>query len=113
VGRRDVPEPYAFLDNCGNISYYTWLSGKKRRVAGNIITDGYQLIKRRLREVHDKGWELDDETEEEFWWATFADLPIWARLWDGHYLSKEIDDIHPDFFADVLELSELHKGRER
>lgn len=108
VGRRDTSGPYAFLDNCGNISYYTWLSGRERRVAGNIIKEGYQSIKERLQEVHDKGWEFDNKTEDEFWWATVGDMPIWARLWDGNYFQEEIEEIDPRFLDDVVKLSELH-----
>lgn len=113
VGRGDTPEPYAFLDNCGDVRYYTWLSGRERRVAGNIIRDGYQTIQDRLKEVHEKDWEFDDKTEDEFWWATVGNMPIWARLWDGNYLQEEVEEIHPDFLDDVVSLSELHKKKQK
>jgi MoaA/NifB/PqqE/SkfB family radical SAM enzyme len=67
VGRRDKSEPYAFLDNYGNVSYYMWLSGRERRVIGNIITDDYQSIQKHLQEVRNKDWEFDERTEDEFW----------------------------------------------
>ncbi|MBU1136211.1 MAG: radical SAM protein [Nanoarchaeota archaeon] len=111
VSRRDVSKPYAFLDNCGDVSYYTWLSGRERRVAGNIIRDGYQTIQKYLQEVHDKGCEFDDKTEDEFWWASFGDMPIWARLLGGNYFHEELEKIDPDFLDDVVELSELHTKR--
>jgi MoaA/NifB/PqqE/SkfB family radical SAM enzyme len=111
VGRRDTSEPYAFLDNCGNVSYYTWLSQGERRIIGNIISDSYQTIRERLQEVHDKDWEFDNKTEDEFWWATVGNMPIWARLWDGTYFHEEIEKIKPAFLDDVIALSELHTKR--
>lgn len=111
VGRRDTSEPYIFLDNYGNVSYYTWLSGKERRVAGNIINDGYQTIQKCLQEIHDKDWEFDNKSEDEFWWATVGNMPIWVRLWDGNYFQEEFEEIQPDFLDDVVSLSELYTRR--
>lgn len=111
VGRRDAPEPYAFMDNSGDVSYYTWLSRKERRVIGNIMRDGYRTIRKRLQEVHEKDREFDDKTYDEEWWADVGDMPLWARLWDGSYFPQEIEKIKPKFWGAVKELSELHTRR--
>jgi len=111
VGRRDTLEPYFFLDNSGDVSYYIWLSGSKRRVAGNVLRDGFRAVRERLQEVHDKDWELDDESQEEFCNAMFWDVPPWARYWDGSYSQEEIDVIEPEFYDVFMELSELHRRR--
>ncbi|MBL7160615.1 MAG: radical SAM protein [Candidatus Aenigmarchaeota archaeon] len=111
VGRNDTPEPYAFLDSCGNISYYTWLSQGERRIVGNILSDGYQTIQKRLQEIHDRDWGFDDKTEDEFWWATVGNMPIWARLRDGSYSHEELEKVEAGFLDDVMVLSELHAKR--
>jgi MoaA/NifB/PqqE/SkfB family radical SAM enzyme len=111
VGRRDISEPYAFLDNSGNISNYSWFSGRERRVIGNIMKDGFQAVKKRLQEVDQKGWELDEKTEEDFLFAIIGERPIWARLWDGSYSFEEVEEINPKFIDDVKALAELHRIR--
>lgn len=110
VGQRDTPIPYAFMDNRGDISSYTWLSGNKRRVIGNI-SEGYDKIVSYLTEIHEKDWELDDQTQDEFWVATVGDMPLWARLWDGSYFFEEIEEVSPDYLEKVAFLAKLHTRR--
>jgi MoaA/NifB/PqqE/SkfB family radical SAM enzyme len=38
VGRRDISQPYMFLENSGDVSYYNWLSMGERRALGNYST---------------------------------------------------------------------------
>jgi MoaA/NifB/PqqE/SkfB family radical SAM enzyme len=109
VGRRYSSMPYAFLDSRGDVSAYSWLSGRERRVIGNIIIDGMALIIKRLHDIHEKGMEFDDKTEEEFWYATVGDMPLWARLWDGSFSSEETEAVNPRFSRKLRELSKLHE----
>lgn len=111
IGIRDTLEPYFFLDNLGSVSYYAWLSLRKRRVIGNIINDGSHAIRERLQEVHDKDLEFDDISEEEFRAALFGDVPLWGRLWDGSYSQEEINVIKPEFYDVFMALAELHRRR--
>ena len=110
VGLRDYKRPYAFLDNSGDVSFYAWFSGRERRVLGNIIKDGFSFVKERLKEVHEKAWAFDNESEDEFVNATM-DRPVWARLDEGNYCDEEIEEIDEDYIEDVEHLAELHRER--
>jgi MoaA/NifB/PqqE/SkfB family radical SAM enzyme len=113
VGIRDTPEPYFFLDNLGGVSYYTWLSLTKRRVAGNIIKDGFQAVRERLQEVHDKDSEFDDESAEGFNAATCGDLPPWARYDEGNFSYEELEAMRPEFDGVFMALAKLYNKRTR
>jgi MoaA/NifB/PqqE/SkfB family radical SAM enzyme len=112
VGIRDGKTPYAFLENSGEITYYTWFSCDERRSAGNILTDGFSSVMQRLREVEEKGWELDEDSEKDFNEATFGDVPLWARIHDGTFSYDELDEIRPSAFRDFNHLLRLHMKRE-
>jgi len=111
VGVRDTPTPYAFLDNSGDISFYTWSSGRKRRVLGNMIKDDFSVIRKRLKEVHESRWDFDEQTEDELITA-MNDKPIWARLFDGNFFIEEIEEISPEHHKTVAHLRDLYNVRE-
>jgi hypothetical protein len=110
VGIRDTEEPYAFLENDGDISFYSWLSGKERRIIGNILKDGFQLVKEQLKEVQKKSWEFDEKTEDEFIEAT-GDMPLWARMSKGNYFIEELEELDPETLDKVVDLAELWEDR--
>lgn len=111
VAIRDAESPYAFLDNSGDVRFYTWFSDIERRVLGNIIWDGFPFVKERLQEVHEKGWEFDATTQNEFINATAGDMPIWTRLWDGSYCDEEVELIDKRFYDEISNLAGIYEKR--
>ena len=108
VGVRDSKEPYAFLDNSGRVRYYAWFSGRERKVVGNITKENMADIEKRLKEINENPVEF---AEDEFNSATL-DLPVWARLENGEYLSEEVEAIGKSFLKDVEHLAKLYKARQ-
>ena len=111
VAKRDTTLPYAFLDNSGNIRYYMRFSSRERPVLGNILTEGFGVIEKRLKEVDEKAFEYDDKAQED-WIAFLMDQPIWARLYNGNFDFEETEIIKPRYLNRVLELERLFRRRE-
>ena len=107
VSKLDAKEPYAFLENSGDITYYTRSSFRKRDVAGNIFHDGYDSI-RDFLQIVDEDYKHD---EESFLESTIGDLPLWARLWDGSFREEEILQVDKEYIDTMLRLSRLFQKR--
>jgi MoaA/NifB/PqqE/SkfB family radical SAM enzyme len=111
VAKRDTSLPYAFLDNSGNMRYYMRFSSKERPVIGNVLTEGFGVIEKRLKEVDEKQFDYDDKAQED-WSAFLMDQPIWARLYEGNFDFEETEMIKPRYLRKVLELESLFRKRE-
>jgi len=113
VGIRDYSRPnYAFLDNSGDVSFYSWFSYRERRVIGNILRDGFSFVKQKFQELEEKGWEFDDKGEDEFINALY-DRPLWARAWDGNYDFEELEEMNGQYYDSFNHLVELYNEREK
>jgi MoaA/NifB/PqqE/SkfB family radical SAM enzyme len=112
VGVRDYKEPYAFLDNSGNMSFYAWWSGRERRVIGNIHKDGFDTVVKKLTEVHEKAFGFDDKSMDEFNEATL-DAPIWMRMRNGDFSMEELEGINPAYVSQIAHLAKLYLEREK
>lgn len=107
---REKKEPYVFLDNSGDISFYSWFSTTKRRKIGNIFEEGFLEIRRKVKELEQKNWEFDDKGEGEFIDSSM-NRPLWARFYDGDYSREEIEKIDQEYMEDFLKLVEIYKQR--
>ncbi len=107
---REKTNPYAFLDNSGDISFYSWFSTRERRKIGNIFEDGFPKIRKKLEDLKNKNWELDNKSEEEFINSSL-NKPLWARFYDGQYFQKEIEKIDQEYIEDFLKLVGIYKER--
>lgn len=99
-------DPYAFLMGSGQINYYAWYSDSERKPLGNIFDDGFIKIA--------EGWEKirnGTEFDEEDWFQSISDAPLWARLDDGAYFVEEYDDLQPKYRKEVERLADLWKIR--
>lgn len=114
VGIRDSPKkPYLFLDNTGNVSFYTWFSGSERRLMGNILDGGFAGMKKNVLRLERDVWGYDLHSNDEFISALNA-APLWTgRLFDGAYDLEEIEAITPKYLAKVKRLVELHSRRNK
>jgi len=111
VAKRDTGLPYAFLDNSGNISYYMRFSNRVRPVIGNILSNGFDVIAKRLQEVDEKQFDYDDKAAED-WGEFLMAQPIWMRLYDGDFDFEETEQIKPRYLEKVLEIERLFRKRE-
>lgn len=114
VAMRDPAKPYVFVDSVGNVSYYDWISTDKRPVVGNVLTDGIEKIRERVREINENFLGENCERDEEFAAADGGELPPWAQLRDGNLPWGELDGIHPKVVERMWRLGELYwKRREK
>lgn len=107
VARKDSrKEPYAFLNNNGQVTFYTWYSGARRKILGDILKNGFGEVEqgwRRIREM--------EEFDEDEWVEAGLDMPLWARLYDGSYLAEEVEGILPEYESEVERLANLWQER--
>lgn len=100
-------EPYAFLRNNGQVDFYTWYSGTKRRELGNILRNGFREVDQRWERIREM-----EEYDEDEWVEAGLDMPLWAsRLYDGAYLTEEVDGILPEYVPEVERLANLWQER--
>lgn len=111
VERKDMSkESYAFINNLGDASYYTWFSGNIRRVLGNIVKEDFETVMKRLGEIEEKGLDYDGDSHDEFVEA-INDGPLFARYWEGNYWIEEIEEIKEEFFPLFEKLYNLYAIR--
>jgi MoaA/NifB/PqqE/SkfB family radical SAM enzyme len=115
VGVRDYSRPtYAFLDNDGNVRYYAYFSGRKRKALGNILQDD-SFIKKKLGTIHqriiDHPLTFDDESEDE-WLEAKLDTPVFVRYYDGDYEIEEIECIKPGYISLFERVESLYRARQ-
>ncbi|MFH1501007.1 MAG: radical SAM protein [archaeon] len=109
VGIRDPPfhnHPYTFLENNGDVSFYSWFSESKRELVGNILTEPYDSILQKLELIADHPWDEHDIA------AGLLDKPVWARVEEGSYAIEEVEDISPRYLSQVEKLARLYLERE-
>jgi len=107
VARIDSEEPYAFLENSGQVTYYAWYSDTKRRRLGNIFEDGFCKIGERWRKIR----EMEEFDEGDFIETELLSGPLWARLYDGSYWAEEIEEVLPEYRPEVERLANLWEER--
>jgi len=115
IGIRDEHKPtYAFLDNKGDIAFYTWFSTNERRPLGNILEDK-TFIKEKLGSIHRKIYDeptlFDDKTEDE-WVEATLDSEVWTRLNEGAYCVEEIKKIRHEYYPLFNKLAMLYMERQ-
>ena len=106
VERRDLREPYVFLDNSGDIRYCAWFS-RKRTLIGNLLSQGFPAVQKELKRTRERGVLYDEESFID----AMNDLPIWARLWEGNYFPEELDRINETFVPLVEHLTNLYQKK--
>ncbi|MBU1199462.1 MAG: radical SAM protein [Nanoarchaeota archaeon] len=113
VGIRDFSKPvYVFLDNSGDIRFYSWFSDRARRVIGNILTEGFSVVRSKLEEQAEKGWTYDGKGEDEFINAK-CNRELWARYYEGAFDIEEIEMIQPEYLDKFYHLVDLFNKREQ
>lgn len=109
VARKDVgKEPYAFLNNSGQVNFYAWYSGARRKMLGDIIRNGFSETGERWERIREM-----EEYDEDEWIEAGLDMPLWARLYDGSYLIEEVEGILPEYAPEVERLANLWQERNR
>ncbi len=109
VARKDgEKEPYAFLNNSGQVSFYTWYSGAKRKMLGNISRDRFSEVEEKWKRIKEM-----EEYDEDEWVEAGLDMPLWARLYDGSYFIEEVEGILPEHVPEVERLANLWQERNR
>lgn len=109
VARRDCwKEPYAFLNNSGKVNFYAWYSSNRRKTLGDIFENGFCEIEQRWIRIREM-----DEYDEDEWIEAGLDMPLWARLYDGSYLSEEAEAVLPEYVPEVERLAKLWLERNR
>jgi len=109
VARKDSgKEPYVFLNNSGQVNFYTWYSGTRRKVLGNILRNGFSEVGDRWERIREM-----EEYDEDEWVEAGLDMPLWARLYDGAYLTEEVEGILPEYIAEVERLANLWEKRNK
>lgn len=100
--------PYIFVNSRGDVLYTNWFSQSKRILLGNVITEGFEAIKRKALEAESNGPLFN----EELFIETEQDSPLWARCaWHGNYLPEELENINPRYYKKFSELTDLYKKR--
>lgn len=103
VARKDSrKEPYAFLNNNGQVNFYAWYSGARRKILGDISRDGFREVGRRWGEIKEM-----EEYDEDEWVEAGLDMPLWARLYDGSYFTEEVEAVLPEYVPEVEHLANL------
>lgn len=95
-------EPYAFLNNSGQVNFYAWYSGTRRRRLGDVLKNGFGEIGQRWQRIRDM-----DEYDEDEWIEAGLDMPLWARLDDGSYWIEEVERVSPEYIPEVERLANL------
>jgi MoaA/NifB/PqqE/SkfB family radical SAM enzyme len=103
VARKDSrKDPYAFLNNNGQVNFYAWYSGDRRKVLGYISSDGFHGVGEKWRKIREM-----EEYEEDEWVEAGSDMPFWARLDDGSYWEEEMEAVLPEYVSEVERLANL------
>jgi len=106
VARVDSEEPYAFLENSGQMDSYTWYSDTKRKKLGNIFEDGFCKIGERWEKIR----KMEEFDEGDFI-ETELEGPLWKRLYNGSYWGEEIGEVLPKHIPEVERLANLWQER--
>lgn len=109
VGLMDEKSSYLFINSAGDVSYYNKFSKERpdRLRIGNILAEGFPAIIRKFNEVEKKGYLGSDED----FFGSLADLPIFARFYEGNYAVEEIEQIKPRYYKKVEHLAHLWEKR--
>lgn len=110
VGSNDTQVPYAFLDNSGDIRYYTSFSYDKRRHVGNIIREGFPAVMAKFKDISEQcPYYGDEDLWDEFQKRTMDAAP-WERYYDG-IDPQEIECMSPGYYKLFMDLVKLHTKR--
>jgi len=109
VGVRDYNrDPYFFLTTTGDVYYCNWFLQGKRKGIGNIVTEDFETVKKRIIEAD----EQDPLFDEDSFVDAENDLPLWARAaWQGNYFPEELKDVEQDYHERFIHLSQLYLQR--
>jgi len=108
-------KPYMFIEPSGDVSSYSYFSQYERRKIGNLFRDGFEPVKRQMKEVYEKGPDPDDETMDEWVETQIVGTPLWQRLIDGAFSSEELEEIKGrrnwEAFADIAVIQAKREAR--
>lgn len=109
VGVKDYNrDPYFFLDTKGDVHFCTWFLQGKRKYLGNILKDGFKIVKKRIIQADAQGPLFDESSFID----TENDSPLWVRYaWEGNYFSEEIEEMDLRYHEKFNYLSRLYLDR--
>lgn len=109
VGLMDEKSSYLFINTAGDVTYYNHFSKERsdRLKIGNILAEKFSEIIKNYDEIEENGHTGSDED----FFGAHADLPIFARLYEGNYEDEEIAQIKPKYYKKVEHLANLWEKR--
>jgi len=100
--------PYFFLGPNGEVFVAFWFLQGKRSLIGNILEEGFDVVKKKAVDAYNEGVLFDEEAFIE----TRANQPLWARVaWEGNYFPEELEDVEPEYQERFFYLSNLYLNR--
>ena len=109
VGLLDEKSAYLFINAAGDVSYYDRFSKVRsnRLRVGNILAEGFPKIIGKFNEIEKNGYSGSDVD----FFGSLADLPIFARFYEGNFTNEEVEQIRPKYIPKIKKLAHLWEKR--
>jgi MoaA/NifB/PqqE/SkfB family radical SAM enzyme len=109
VGLMDEKSSYLFINSTGDVKYYNSFSKERpnRLKIGNILAENFSEIIKKFNEVEKNGYSGSDED----FFGAHANLPIFARFYEGNFTDEEVEQIQPKYIPKIKKLAHLWERR--
>jgi len=109
VGLLDEKSAYLFINSAGDVSYYDRFSKVRsnRLKVGNILAENFPGIIKKFNEIEKNGYSGSDVD----FFGSLADLPIFARFYEGNFTNEEVEQIQPKYITKIKKLAHLWEKR--
>ncbi len=113
--KNEQSAPYFFIRPGGDVHYYDWCSTNQRRRLGNMLKASLPTILSKMDDLYPEFSPTSEDRSKytEDWLEATADMPVWARMWDGiGFIEEELDEITDEKVArEVIRLANLWAKR--
>jgi hypothetical protein len=109
AGLMDEKSSYLFINSAGDVGYYNRFSKERpdRLKIGNILAENFPEIIKKFNEVEKNGYGGSDED----FFGAHADMPIFARLYEGNFMNEELDVIKSKYWPAIKKVTHLWEKR--